>query len=454
MRRVLDVALVSLLAIACSGSNGDPRDQWIVTLSTDAPLPAVADRLLIEIVRSDGALACGGCRRQLGAAPDAWPISFGVLPPSNAETLRIRVRLFRASSAGQDGLPTPDALLIDALGSLPGADGVTPVSVELRMSCFGIASDVIGDITCNPETGTLRASPRLAAPSSDLPKVGSWPPAISRPCQGEVPDGMACVEGGVFVLGRSREPDFYLASSRFERLVRLDPFAMDKREVRIGEVRELMLSGEILGSPTPFVPNPTSFHYPCRFLGLDDDANDAMPVNCISQSTADSVCRARGGRLPTEAEWEFAASNRGTERVYPWGDDGNVCARAMVGRGPGLISGFFNDDSCQGDEPPKGVPGPLADGYEGDVNELGLHDMGGNVSEWTLDELEEYNAPCWHPEQTLLENPLCEGTDAVFSTVRGGTWGLPPLTARLRQRPGAQEPGDMFVGMRCVVPMP
>jgi formylglycine-generating enzyme len=446
--------LAALLLLGCGSETGERRAQWSVTISTDAPLPAVGDRLLIEILNSDGGLACTGCRRQLGAVADSWPVSFGVLPPTSDGPLRVRARLFRASSAGQDGLPIPGDLLLDALGELPSLDDITRASLELRMSCFGVASDPNANLTCDPDTGTLITTPRLEAPASELPELGSWPPAIPRPCQGAIPDGMVCVEGGVFVLGRSREPDILPIGARVERLVRVDAFAMDTREVRVGEVRQRILAGDILGSPTPFVNDPTDFYYPCRYLGFDNDANDTMPVNCISQSTAEAVCAARGARLPTEAEWEFAASNRGSSRVYPWGDESDVCARAMVGRGRGLLSGFAGDDSCQGDEVVVGVPGPAAESYAGDVTELGLRDLGGNLSEWTVDDLNEYDAPCWHPEQALLENPVCQGTTSIYSTARGGNWNFPPISARLRLRTGVEEPGNVIAGMRCVVPLP
>lgn len=446
--------LVALFFLGCGSESGEPRSQWNVTISTDAPLPAVGDRLLLEILKSDGSLACTGCRRQLGAVDDSWPVSFGVLPPATDETLRVRARLFRASSAGQDGLPISGGLLLDALGELPSLDGMTRASLELRMSCFGVASDPSANLTCDPETGTLVTTPELGAPSGPLPDIGSWPPAIPRPCQGTVPDGMVCVNGGVFVLGRAREPDVFPISSNVERLVRVDAFAMDVREVRVGEIRQRILTGEVFGSPTPFVNDATNFYYPCRYLGPDDDANDAMPVNCISQTTAEAVCTARGGRLPTEAEWEFAASNRGSSRTYPWGDDSNVCEHAMVGRGRGLLGNFAGDDTCQGDQVVLGVPGPVAESYAGDVTELGLQDLGGSLSEWAVDDLDEYDAPCWHPEQTLLENPVCEKTASIHSAVRGGNWNLPPISARLRLRSGVEEPGNVIAGVRCVVPLP
>jgi formylglycine-generating enzyme required for sulfatase activity len=96
----------------------------------------------------------------------------------------------------------------------------------------------------------------------------------------------------------------------------------------------------------------------------DFSPDPRQPRNCVSWEDARAHCEARGGRLPTEAEWEYAA--RGPdELVYPWGDDFNE-NNAIWGYNSGR-------HPAEAGSTPQGV------------SWTGVHDLSGNVWEWVGD---------------------------------------------------------------------
>lgn len=452
MRRALALSALVMLA-SCGDSVADARPQWVVSIVTDAAVPQFGDRLYVEILDAGGSSACAGCRRQIPIGADtAWPVELGIVPPPSG-TARVRVRLHRSSVTGPDGLPS-DSAVIDALGSLPPLEGVTNVVVTLAMGCFGVPSDVAAQTSCDPVSHAIVAETTLsrATETARQMRPGDWAPGRPKPCPSDPPPEMACVPGGAFLLGDAQLLKSGSATdARPERLVVASPFAIDRAEVTVGTVRKLLGTGL---SPTGLFSKTDDAT--CTFVRADDPSNDAHAVSCVTSAFAERACAAMGKRLPTEAQWERAAWSGDREQSYPWGALGEVCEKAILGRGRHPNEGAALLDlstSCRvpaSQADPVRPWGPVPGGSPLDVTLAGVHDMGGNLDEWTSDSFALYTDPCWSPSQIPLTDPACVRPEERRATIRGAHWASVPLAAAVAFRqPFARTSWASTTGFRC-----
>ena len=439
-----------LLALSSMGCReAEPRDQWLVTFATDAPLPQFGDRLLVEVLR-DGALACSGCRRIFGVEPEQLPGSFGIAAPEGGtEGLRLRMRLYRNDHTGPDGSPEGNAHL-DVLAQLPPPSGSTPVSVVARMDCFGVIADLTDDLSCDPSSGTL-APVAVLEEAAVVPAVGSWSEAVAVPCEGGVPDDMVCIEGGAFLFGSPLHFNLNAElASEPEYLVRLSAFALDREEVTVGEVRQLIVDGLVSGSPVMPDPDPLGAGATCSYLGPNDPSNDVQPVNCVSHEVAEEICAALGRQLPTEAQWEFAAGQRSLETPYPWGYDDDVCDHAIVARGRFNEAYVEETITCRKlDDGTLGPWGYLPEGHERDVTAEGVTNLGGNMAEWVADNFRPYTDNCFGADG-LVVDPVCDAPEPLH-VFRGSGWNGLPAHAQTFIRNRASS-ASTNLGFRCALP--
>ncbi len=246
---------------------------------------------------------------------------------------------------------------------------------------------------------------------------------------------MVPVPGGTFSMGST--PGVGDNDESPPHQVRLSDYCIDKTEVTVAAYGLCVTSGKCTAAPEPGKDELESL---CNGTRRDRQEH---PINCVDWDQARAYCESVNKRLPSEAEWEYAA--RGSDgRKYPWGKEDpsakrlNACDSAcrVLGRRlrmelPGM---YMGDDGWEATAP----VGSFPDG----ASPFGALDMAGNVWEWTADWYGAYTADA----RTDPPGPK-EGTERVN---RGGSWkddaATISVTDRFQDSPTARIP---FLGFRC-----
>ena len=266
--------------------------------------------------------------------------------------------------------------------------------------------------------------------------TGTVPPITPpiTPPSTAVPAGMVLIPAGSFEMGSEDEDAFGYENENEQPVhtVHLDAFYMDKYEVTNAQFKAF-----VDGNPQwqkDNIPDKYSDEdYLEDWNGNTYPSGKANhPVTFVSWYAAMAYAEWAGKRLPTEAEWEYAARGGLSGKKYPWGDDEPTAAYANYHR------------NISGTTP---VGRYAANGY-------GLYDMAGNVWEWCLD---KYDAD-FYAASDNSRNPIAGGEVDNFTTIptdpfrvlRGGSWGFDAQFLRVANRNGnARTLTFETCGFRC-----
>jgi eukaryotic-like serine/threonine-protein kinase len=346
-------------------------------------------------------------------------------------------------------IPTRSRLPLLVGGGVLGVGAIVAAVIA-----FGGGSDGAGDAAKPPaaaqaaadgDEGPPTPSKADAEPSAEAPAAAAAPGA---PC----PEDMVLIEAGTYFMGTTAEHPA-LRSARPPHKVEIGAFCLGVHEVTLAEYRECSTIGQCERAhrdswwPQGSMDEGEWKKARASFSKLCNEAldgHDAHPVNCVTWTQADAYCKWAGMRLPTEAEWEFAA--RGTDgRVYPWGD-APPSSEHTNGCGPECTKWREAEAMSPGGtmyEQDDGYPGTAPVGsFPGGRTQRGNDDMVGNVFEWTSDTFAPYPGS---------EDPPPTGEAAEKRVIRGGAFNstMPQFAdpaLRFAQEPDAHSHG---VGFRC-----
>ncbi len=483
----------SLAALAaCALGCVSPRTEIVARVSTDLPTgPGAALQSLAVEVRRGG--ASGELRLQahavLGAGTGEWtlPSTIGLLPKDGDVDGTVWISVAgcstRATCDAATSLVTQRAVVSYV------REATLLLDLVLASRCAGVRCPL--DQTCSPASGACVSAVRqtelrpfseldAAAPTRDAapdvaPDVApdAAAPPVARSCAGGGAGcGLVAIEGGSFAMGSATAcaSEFVapegcaLRASPPSPTVRVDPFWLDAYEVTVARFRRFWVErardggASVRARPVAYpggrevawpaaAPPPPQSNQSCGWTPAAG-ANESRPIDCLTFWLAMEFCVWDGGRLPTEAEWEYAARWRPVPaeglapgRWYPWGDTppSDACDRARwnTSATPGCMRWGAGTA-------PVGTFAPSG----------GLYDMAGNASELTADRNTPFGQGCWAAGG---DNPRCDATlgaatpDDERVVTRGGGWNAGTVAwLRTPSRRGLPlDFANLGVGFRC-----
>jgi sulfatase modifying factor 1 len=282
-------------------------------------------------------------------------------------------------------------------------DGVSPPRVSLMAGERGIAFEVTAEVGSQ-----LTQAGTTDEPPATLQEAAPKPAQSAGPVQQNPKDGLKYIwiPPGTFMMGCSPGDDKCLDEEKPAHQVKISKgFWIGQTDVTVGAYKRFAKAAKRK------MPLPPDFN--------DRWANESMPIVNVTWDEARDFCAWAGGRLPSEAEWEYAARGGNAEARYGRIDE---------------IAWHRNNSENRTHEGAGKRP-----------NSFGLFDVLGNAEEWVND---------WYDQNYYQRSPSQDPSGPTAGrerVLRGGSWATDPSDARHSGRdrsvPGTRSNGN---GFRCV----
>ncbi|MBN3036792.1 MAG: SUMF1/EgtB/PvdO family nonheme iron enzyme [Bacteroidales bacterium] len=316
---------------------------------------------------------------------------------------------------------------------------LTPITANTRVP--------VNKVTAGPHTLELRGEENWSrhihiAKDQTLEltiEKKALPPTDNKPAGVDYGIEMVFVQGGTFTMGCTGEQGSDCEDDeKPAHQVTLSDYYIGKYEVTVGQFKQFI---DATGYRTDAEKGGGSYLWNGKKWEIKESvtwrcnaegntrpvSENGHPVIHVSWNDATEYCKwlsrqtGKNYRLPTEAEWEYAARSRGKAYKYSWGNGGP--------------SGNIADESAKKVFSDWSVWKGYDDGYvytapvgKFNANDLGLHDMSGNVWEWCSD---------WYGALYYSASPVSNPwgpSDGTHRVVRGGSWGDGPRGCRVSSR--------------------
>ena len=290
------------------------------------------------------------------------------------------------------------------------------LTISIISITYGVTRLISPKVKVTETALDCHETPNTSEPSAFKPTIENK----NKPT-GKAPEGMVWIPGGEFSMGSNVADESLCSLSGVTKdaapihRVYVDGYYMDKTEVTNEEyekfvkatgyitvaeqkptkeefptaAEEDLITGSVIFTPTPSAVNLNNFLQWWSYVGGTDwkhplgpqssiKGKEKYPVVHITYEDAAAYAKWAGKRLPTEAEWEFAARGGKTGEIYAWGNTLKPKGKFQAN----IYQGHFPiKDGDTGEDGFKGIA-PVA---QFAPNAYGLYDVAGNVWEWTND---------------------------------------------------------------------